>query len=39
MGAFLDSAKNIRKNKKDSSRKAYKTEKKLEKDKDEGVKC
>ena len=38
MGAILDSAKNIRQDEKDSSRQAYKTEEKLEKDKDEGVK-
>ena len=37
MGAFLDSAKNIRQDKKNSSRQAHKAEKKLEKDKDKGV--
>ena len=38
MGAVLDSAKDIRQDKKNSSRQAHKAKKKLEKDKDEGVK-
>lgn len=38
MGAFLDSAKDIRKDKKSPPRQAYKTEAKLEKDKDKGIK-
>ena len=37
MGSFLDSAKDLRKDKKNPSRQAYKTEEKLEKDEDEGV--
>jgi hypothetical protein len=37
MGAILDSAKNIRQDKKDSSRQAHKVEEKLEKDKDKGL--
>ena len=38
MGAILDSAKNLWKNKKNPSRQAYKDKEKLEKDKDKGVK-
>ena len=38
MGAILDSAEDIRQNKKNPPRQAYKTEEKLEKDKDKGVK-
>ena len=38
MGAVLDSAENIRQDKKNSSRQAHKTKKKLEKDKNKGVK-
>jgi len=38
MGPFLDSAKNIWQREKSASRKAYKTEKKLEKDQDKSIK-
>ena len=38
MGAFLDSAKNVRQDKKTASWQAHKIKKKLEKDEDEGVK-
>ena len=38
MGTVLDSAENIRQNKKDSPRQAYKTEKELAQNKDKGVK-
>ncbi len=38
MGAVLDSAKNIRQDKKNSSRQAHKIKEKLEKNKDKGVK-
>jgi len=38
MGSVLDSAKNIRQDKKDSPRQAHKVEEKLAKDKDKGVK-
>lgn len=38
MGSLLDSAENLRQDKKDTSRKAHQAEKKLEKDKDEGIK-
>ena len=38
MGAFLDSAQDIRKNEKSPPGQAHKTEEKLEKDKDKGVK-
>lgn len=37
MGAVLDSAKNIRQDKKNSPGQAHKVKEKLEKDKDEGV--
>ena len=37
MGSFLDSSKDLRQIKESPSRKAYKSEKKLEKDKDEGL--
>ena len=37
MGAFLDSSKNIRKDKEGPPRQAHKAEKKLEKDKDKGI--
>ena len=38
MGAVLDSTENIRQDEKNSSRQAYKTKEKLEKDKDKGIK-
>ena len=38
MGAILDSAEDIRQNKKNPPRQAHKTEEKLEKDKNKGVK-
>ena len=38
MGAFLDSAEDIRQDKENTSRQAHKTKAKLEKDKDKGVK-
>lgn len=38
MGAVLDSAKDVRQDKKNTSRQAHKTKEKLEKDKDKGVK-
>ena len=38
MGAFLDSAEDIRQDKKNPSRQAYKTEEKLEKKEEQGVK-
>ncbi len=38
MGSVLDSAENIRQDKKNPSRQAHKAEEKLEKDKDKGVK-